>query len=340
MADDTLNITQPLHTGEKLLRLKDNSDDTYSIATNVIAGTITANLGATDNAVLDDIALNQTDGTQVAGVKLYNTDTTTYVGLKFIDGKPRYSSMPYLYDIAEGNVTGHTAFERFGINTDIDITAEDIWPTGGNYTWPASAQQMELVSSSAEDDPDKGGATPGTGIHTVTLYYLTNDFTEKTEDINLNGTGVVTTSGSDIYRVQALKAKVVGTGGAAAGTITIRNLADTPVYSSIEIGYNRSRNTMYTVPKAKTLYVTSIFAGCSCTSGSGAVVTLKATYDHDAAAARTFFMPHAEVSLGVGAIYRPFELPLKFIAGTDIKCSAYTLANNTTVTVGLRGWLE
>lgn len=33
-------------------------------------------------------------------------------GVKQIDGKPRVSSMPYLYDIAEGNVTGHVPFSK------------------------------------------------------------------------------------------------------------------------------------------------------------------------------------------------------------------------------------
>jgi len=35
MADDTLNVTQPLHTGERHLLLVDNGDDTYSLAASV-----------------------------------------------------------------------------------------------------------------------------------------------------------------------------------------------------------------------------------------------------------------------------------------------------------------
>lgn len=74
---------------------------------------------------------------------------------------------------------------------------------------------------------------------------------------------------------------------------------------------------------------------------SGYIVTLRAKYDHLAAAARDFFLPHAELQVGSGggSVYRPFEVPLKLPAGTDIKCSATSLANNAQVSVGLGGWI-
>jgi hypothetical protein len=43
-------------------------------------------------------------------------------GVKQIDGKPRVSSTPYLYDIAEGNVTGHAPF-KLPAKTDIRVSA-------------------------------------------------------------------------------------------------------------------------------------------------------------------------------------------------------------------------
>jgi hypothetical protein len=269
-------------------------------------------------------------------------NTGTPFGVKQVEGKPRVSSMPYLFDIAEGNVSGHVEWERFGYNGDIDITAEDVWSVGGNYTFPAAAQQMELVSTSVEDDPDKGSSVAGTGIHTVTLYYLDNTYAAATEDINLNGTAAVTTTATNILRVNAIKAKVVGTYGSAAGTISIRNLSDSPVYAAIDPGNTRSRNSIYTVPLGKTLYITSLTCGCGAPNATTAVITLQATYDHDAAAVRTFFLPHAEMQVGsgTGGWMRVFELPIKLPATVDLKCRASTTANNTIVTAGMRGWLE
>jgi hypothetical protein len=119
-------------------------------------------------------------------------------------------------------------------------------------------------------------------------------------------------------------------------------LNDTPVYSSIDPGNTRSRNSIYTVPLGATLYVTSLSGGCGSASASTATITLHASYDHEANALRTFFLPHAEVIVGsgTGGIYRPFEIPLRFPEKTNLKCRVATTANNTIVTVGVRGWLE
>ena len=269
-------------------------------------------------------------------------DNGSAFGVKHIDGKLRVIDTPYLYEIAEGNIPGHEEFERLGYNADIDITTEDIWSVGGSYVFPVAAQQMELVSTSIEDDPDKGGAVAGTGIHAVTVYYLDNTYAAQTEDVTLNGTGVVTTTAVNILRVNSIKAKTVGTGGSAAGTISIRNLADTPVYSQIEVGSTRSRNSIYTVPLGKTLYITSLFGGCGAAAATTATITLLVKYDHEADAVRDFFMPHAEIIIGSGSggFQRTFEIPIYVPAGVDIKCRATTTANNTAVSVGLRGWTE
>lgn len=264
------------------------------------------------------------------------------IEFRYVDGKIRVSSMPYLYDIAEGNVSGHTPFEKTGYNPDVDTGTEDLWWAGGTYTWPAAEQQMELISTSVEDDPLKvDGITVGTGVHTVTLYYLNAAGTEKSEDINLNGTAVVTTTATDIYRVQNFRVKVTGTGLKAAGAISLRNLADTPVYSQIGVGLTRARNLAWRVPAGKTLYITSLFiSSTGNASGKNAVFTMRSTYDSKAAAIRTFMMPFAEAGVQDGSIYREYEIPIKLPAGTDILGSVTAGNNDTTCISVLRGWTE
>lgn len=261
------------------------------------------------------------------------------------DNKLRVIDNPYLYMIAEGVIANHSEFELFGYNGDIDIAEEDIWNVGGSYAFPAAEQQMVLASDSVEDDPDKGGSVAGTGIHTLTLYYLEGDGTAKTEVVTLNGTADVTTSSSKIYRVQAIKARTVGTAQKAVGNITIKNSpGKTITYSQISAGYTRSRNAIYTVPIGKTLYLTSMFAGCAAAAATTALCTLRASFDHATGAATTggFLIPHAEVIVGSGGggLTRNFELPIRFPALVDVKVSASTTANNTGVSIGLRGWIE
>jgi len=320
------------------VRYLDNGDGSYSLSSRLNSGPEEGEISrVTLGGELVYVTLND-EHPQV----LFVDENGVGYGIKHINNKPRVSSMPYLYDIAEGNIPGHVEFEMFGYNPDIDISVEDVWGAGGSYIFPAAPQQMELVSSSVEDDPDKGGSVAGTGIHSVTIYYLDNLYQEQTEDVELNGTGEVTTVATNILRVNKLKAKVVGSSGGAVGTISIRNLTNSPVYSTIDPTNTRSRNSIYTVPLGHTLYVTSMAGGCGSAAASTATIILNATYDHDAQALTTFFLPHAEVIVGsgTGGIIRPFEIPLRFPEKTNLKCRATTTANNSIVSVGVRGWME
>lgn len=316
----------------------DNGDGTYSMSTRLNSG---QEEGEISRVTLGGELVRVTLDDEHPSIRFLDEAGVAY-GIKHINNKPRVSSMPYLYDIAEQNLPGHDEFEMFGFNADIDISAEDVWGVGGTYVFPAAPQQMELVSTSVEDDPDKGSSVAGLGIHEVTIHYLDNTYTEQTESIVLDGTSAVATVATNILRVNKLKAKVTGANGFGVGTISIRHLSDTPIYATIDPGNTRSRNSIYTVPLGKTIYVTSMAAGCGAASATTTTVTLHAKYDHDAKALRLFFLPHAEVIVGsgTGGFYRPFEIPLRFPATTDIKCRATTTANNTIVTVGIRGWIE
>ena len=274
-------------------------------------------------------------------VKLQDEGGTVY-GVKHIQNKPRVSSMPYLYDIAEGNVTGHESWSKIGYNADVDVGTEDMIAQGGQYVWPATQQQMDIVSSSAEDDIAKADTNPGTGIHTVTLYYLDNTFTEKTEDITLNGTAAVATTATDIYRVNNIRAKVCGTGGSAAGNITLSEHGGTTYkYGYLAIGQTRQRQCVWTVPKEKTLYVTSIaFSVGGATKEKAAVFTTLANYDNKAGVMRAFFFPYTEVIIEDEAYSKQLEIPTKLGAGVDLKVQVRGLTADCVCSCTLRCWLE
>lgn len=85
-------------------------------------------------------------------------------GIKHINNKPRVSSMPYLYDIAEGNVPNHVRFSKIGYAPSFSVGVNtDIWSYCGTqpvYLFPTAAMGMEVVSSNAADT--------GTVIHSGT----------------------------------------------------------------------------------------------------------------------------------------------------------------------------
>jgi hypothetical protein len=71
-------------------------------------------------------------------------------GVKHVNNKPRVSAMSYLHDIAEGNVSGHTAWSKIGFNGALVADTEaDLWSATGVYAFPAAAMAMQVKSSYA-----------------------------------------------------------------------------------------------------------------------------------------------------------------------------------------------
>ena len=71
--------------------------------------------------------------------------------VKDINGKIRVSSMPYLYDIAEGNVPEHYSISKFGYNPTLPTSYEDVWEQSAVYTYTTTAQVMHCSSSEVGD---------------------------------------------------------------------------------------------------------------------------------------------------------------------------------------------
>ncbi len=79
-------------------------------------------------------------------------------GVKHIENKPRVSSMPYLYDVAEGNIPDHMAINKFGHNNAVGTTWETIWTGSNLYPYMTVADQLEVLSDDANDDDADTGA--------------------------------------------------------------------------------------------------------------------------------------------------------------------------------------
>lgn len=257
---------------------------------------------------------------------------------KSVDGKPRISSMPYTYDIAEGNVTDHRSWGKIGFNGAIGATEEEMWPVSTPYVWPTGALTMTIVSDSAEDDADKTPAA-GTGAYTVDVYYLTTAFAEKMVTVTMNGTGAVQIA-TDIYRVQNARIMTAGTALTAVGNLTIASGGTT--YGYISAGRTRMRQCTWTVPAGKTLYITQIAFSCADQAASKyARFTTKANFDNLSGTIlpRGLWSPYNEVVLNNTAYWRELNPPTKLPATVDLKVSA--MANSAAVgTCSLRGWLE
>ena len=232
-----------------------------------------------------------------------------------------------LHEMGSLAITG-TVIHKMGYNPSISgANQEDMWQIGGTYVFPTAAMGMEVVSSDNTNDK-----TGGTGALAVKIEYLTDAFVEKSEVITLNGTAAVPTVALDIYRINSFRVVSAGTGGAAAGNISIRHLSDTPIYGYIAAGQTRSRNLIYTVPVGKILLINAFaFASSGTTSDASYLkFTVYANQDYITGLASTIKYPIMEIAVqGQGNIYN-MQSPLVIKAGVDTRIVVIGIAGTTT----------
>jgi len=287
----------------------------------------------TQNTYIFNVARNWVSKNILGGIRFIDEDGTLF-GNKHVDNKIRVSSTPYLYDIIENSISGHTPWSKIGYNPSIGISEEAIWEVGGEYVWPTGEMRMEVASSSANDDMGS------TGVEKVIINYLDSTFTEKSEIVEMDGLNAVPTVATDIFRVNSFRAYQVGTGGGAADNIDLRHITNTPIYSRIVKGYTRSRNVIYTVPKDKVLFITSTSVTVN-GANKGVRVTTRATYDSTRPTeVLNFFMPYTEFAMPNGTVLRPLEIPTKFIEGVRINVTGVADQDGAVCSVALRGWVE
>lgn len=181
-----------------------------------------------------------------------------------------------------------------------------------------------------------------TGAQAVKIEYLDGSYAPKVEICVLNGTGVVTTVNLDLFRINSFRVIATGTGNKPAGNLSLRNLADTPIYSYITAGFTRARNAAYTVPAGKTLYINQWSAGYAYSHNSThyARIYVRANLEFSTSFnTGNIFYPFAEVVCSNSDIMIPLHIPIKLPAKTDLKVAA--LGDYAgVVTTALRGWLD
>ncbi len=264
--------------------------------------------------------------------KLIDENGASY-GVRQVDNKPRVSSMPYCYDIAEGQVSGHTPWTKIGYSSAITTTETDIWSKGGTYVFPTSGSRMSVVSTSGSD------TSTGTGAQKVYLYYLNSNYISGSEEIILNGTTPVTTSASDIFRVDAFRVSAVGTSGCATGNISISAPSGSPTYSYISSGYTRARNSIYTVPAGKTLYIAAALFGYGYAANQTHYCRMYIRVNQADGMKTSVFYPETDIICANSSIYMNLPIPLRVVEKVDLKVSGVATSAGI-VSSTLQGWLE
>jgi hypothetical protein len=117
---------------------------------------------------------------------------------------------------------------------------------------PSAGDTLYLYSSSAND------ASAGTGVRTVRTVYIDANGDEQVRTDTLNGTTPVSI-GTGYTAIQWMESATAGSGGVAAGNISISSTNGTPLVSTtferIASGGGRSMSGRYVVPAGHDAYM-------------------------------------------------------------------------------------
>lgn len=220
---------------------------------------------------------------------------------------------------------------KFGRNTDVDLTAEDVWDGGGVWAAPTAARVHTVVST---DDADgKTGAPSSVGARTVRVYGLQDwNSAESSEVITLDGTTGVPTVNSYVI-VHRIKVLTAGSSGPNVGVITA-----TPAVSgsaaTISIGIGQTLMAIYGVPSHQTLYVTGYYAGLNQITTGSFDIFLKVNQE-PADNANTYLVKH--VLSSTSSLSHKFDPYARFDGPLIIKMTADAGQVNSDISAGFDG---
>jgi hypothetical protein len=276
-------------------------------------------------------------GGPIKPIIFVSTDSTSQ-GVRLIDNCQYVVSKDYYVGVAEGDISDHISFTKFGLNEDIDIDEEDLWYVGGTYVFPTSGMQMEVYCSSTKD------INGGTGANSMMLTYLTSDFVQHTTQITLTSTDPILTGATDIYRVNSWRIVSAGTISKADGYVDIRNTADTPIYSRVPSSGTRARNACYTVPDGYNFYIAQNTYSIG-NAGNAKVFgrfSMKSNYNEATSTIGSIFFPLSEIGVTDNSWSAQYAVPPKIISHSDLRvtCRGDALTANAVATIQYRGWLD
>lgn len=248
---------------------------------------------------------------------------------------------PILQQDLIGNVQNYYPERKPGrilgrATANVQNTLRDLWegPTP-LYVFPTVAQQMHVVSDSAND------AAAGTGARTVYIHYLDGNYNEQTELVTLNGVTPANTVATNILRINGFHVGSVGSGGTTAGNISLTNTGGTVTYGYISVGFNTAHQGVFTIPAGYTGYANHFQASSGSTGTHFCQIGFRST-SHEGILLPGVFYSNDVISgqnTGYAANYPiPFVIP----AMADIKISAVSDAVNANVTAcaAVMGWYE
>jgi len=219
-------------------------------------------------------------------------------------------------NISNGAVDGVSYIEKFGRNDTLSGDIETIWDGSSIYTYLSSASSVYVTSSDGDDAP------AGTGARQVEVQGLDENYALTTETIDIDD-GASDTTFIRVFRVIVTS---VGSGGQAAGTISVRSASGGGGTLLAQIGkvgtgggasLGQTFMALYTVPAGYTAYLTQWTIGAG---GQNADTTALLV-----ARPLNGAFNSKDIVISAGSQYsKNYIVPLKFTEKTDIEIRAFS----------------
>lgn len=229
---------------------------------------------------------------------------------------------PWTFDlkVAANKVFGVAGQTIYAINPDIDTITEDVWEEGGVLSFLASAEKMDIVSSSSDDD----GNPLGDGARTITIFGLDDNYQSLKEEVVMNGITEVATQSSFI-RINRMVVSSVGNAGVNAGTITATaSTAGTP-QAKISASLGSTLKSQCTVPAGYTGFIKNLTLGTE--NNDRVLVTLQTRTEGGA------WITRFRLNINDASFYQPFNFPIQAPSKSDIRVQAVKLSGSGTVSI-------
>ena len=199
----------------------------------------------------------------------------------------------------------------------------------------AAGEQMSVVSTHIAD------ADAGTGVNSLIIEYLDHNLDSAYELVVLDGTTPVNTIATDIRWIQKIYAASLGTGGLAAGEITITGVTSAVDYENMWAGQRSGDTSFFRVPRAKRLILKSVYVGASSGTADSKVrvelcSTMIGAVDQQESG---LLYSHAGLTLQDGSTTMPLLVGFPASAGTIVGFIASS-SKAASITAGFGGWVE
>jgi len=306
------------------------------------AGAATAALQLADghNVTVDNAAGAAAVNVQDGG----NTLTVDFAAsLVNGDGYLLVSALPGALEIAEGEVTGHYAVNKFGRSENVDNgDLTDIWDAAAQPIWlaPTAPRVHQILSTSDEDSAAGGTVAVGTGAWTIQVYGLQDwDTAETSEVVTMDGTATganaVNTANSYVI-IHRMKVLTSGAAGPNVGVISAIAASDATITAYIQAGVGQTLMAIYGVPSTQKAYMTGFYSSVERDSPVASTIEGLVVYSMDVENRPTVFLTkHIWSQVETGSDMQHSWNPYKGFDGPGIiKLQATADADNTHVSAG------